>query len=466
MKPRSERNVAVTRIRLAEIAGCAVCLLFIIAFAGKYLVGPWLRPDVAATKNAITYEAIEGYAIEGDILDRNGTMIMGGGSEGVGISAAYPDNYSFAWLLGYYSVSADGENRFGIRGSTSNYSMFTLDSSNRGATTRLTIDEGLQNFAWQNILAGQEGSVTVIDNRSGAILCLASQSTIDYDVNDVSTLLYSDIPDSQYRRGTYENDPPGSTFKIITAAAALQKAEEEGLGDDFFYYYDDGTYTPEGDDFTITNYGDYSYGDLDLETAMNNSVNCYFANLGILVGQTALQNMAESFLVGTDIEIPYLGTLHSRFSYGDGSPAYLAQAAFGQGNTEITPLHLTMIAQAVASRGEMLQPYIVDSIRLDKIPLYTHIRHKLNNCITESVDEKLKAIMHSTAVGYGLDESVYGYVCAKTGTAECADGRVHTYIVGFTEDASFCISMNNSDASNSLYGPAQQLVDYLNYLYS
>ena len=199
---------------------------------------------------------------------------------------------------------------------------------------------------------------------------------------------------------------------------------------------------------------------------MNSSVNCYFANLGILVGQTALQQMAENFLVGTDIEIPYLGTLHSRLSYGDGSPAYLAQAAFGQGNTEITPLHLTMIAQAVASRGEMLQPYIVDSIRLDKLPLYTHIRHKLNNCITESVDEKLKTIMHSTAVGYGLDESVYGYVCAKTGTAECADGRIHTYIVGFTEDASFCISMNNSEASSTLYGPAQQLVDYLNYLYS
>ncbi len=466
MKPRPERNISASRIRLAEIAGCAVCILFIISFAGKYLIGPWLRPDSAATKNAITYESIQGYAIEGDILDRNGTMIMGNGSPGVGISAEYPDNYSFAWLLGYYTVSADSENRYGIRGSTSNYSMFTLDRNNRGASTRLTVDEGLQNFAWESILAGQEGSVTVIDNDSGAIMCLASQSTIDYDVNDVSTLLYSDIPDSQYRRGTFENDPPGSTFKIVTAAAALQKAEEEGLGEDFFYYYDDGTYTPEGDDFTITNYGDYSYGDLDLETAMNNSVNCYFANLGIQVGQEALQGMAENFLIGTDIEIPYLATLHSRFSYGDGTPAYLAQAAFGQGNTEITPLHLAMIAQAVANRGEMLQPYIVDSIRLDKIPLYTHIGHKLNNCITETVDEKLKAIMHSTAVGYGLDEATYGYVCAKTGTAECADGRIHTYIVGFTEDASFCISLNNSDASSALYAPAQQLVDYLNYLYS
>ena len=466
MKPERKRDVSLTRIRLTEIAGCLVAVLFIISFAWKYLAGPMMKPDAAATKNAITYEAIENYMIEGEILDRSGSVIMGGGDAGVGISADYPDNYSFAWLLGYYSVSADGENRYGIRGNTSNYSMFTLDKNNRGATTRLTVDEGLQNFAWESLLAGQEGSVIVIDNDSGAILCLASQSTIDYDVNDVSTLLYSDVPDSQYRRGTFENDPPGSTFKIITAAAALQKAEEEDLGEDWFYYYDDGTYTPEGDDFTITNYGDYSYGDLDLETAMNNSVNCYFADLGIKVGQTALQSMAEQFLVGQDIEIPFLGTLHSSFSYGDGSPAYLAQAAFGQGNTEITPLHLAMIAQAVASNGEMLRPYIVDSIRSGKLPLYAHTRKKLNNCISVSVDEKLKEIMHSTAVGYGLDEYNYGYVCAKTGTAECADGRVHTYIVGFTEDASFCISMNNSDISSNHYGTAQELVSYLNnYIY-
>ncbi|MBQ3461257.1 MAG: hypothetical protein IJH14_11355 [Solobacterium sp.] len=466
MSEKPKRSVSATRIRMTEIAGVIVSLLFVFFLGGKYLVGPYLKPDAAATRNAITYETIEPYAIEGDILDRGGSLIMGGGEPGIGISADYPENYSFAWLLGYYSVSADGENRFGIRGNTSPYTTFMLDKNNRGATTRLTIDSSLQNYAWESLLAGQEGSVTVIDNKSGAILCLASQSTIDYDVNDVSTLLYSDVPDSQFRRGTFENDPPGSTFKIVTAAAALQKAEEEGLGEDFFYYYDDGSYTPEGDDFTITNYGYYSYGDLDLETAMNSSVNCYFANLGIKIGQTALHNMAENFLVGQDIDIPFLGPIHSQFSYGDGSPAYLAQAAFGQGNTEITPLHLALIAQAIANRGEMMQPYIVESIRLDKLPLYTHIRHKLNNCITDSVDEKLKAIMHSTAEGYGLDEATYGYVCAKTGTAECADGRIHTYLVGFTEDASFCISMNNADDSSVLYGVAQLLVDYLNTIYA
>ena len=466
MMPDKNRPRDAARINLLIILGCVVCIAFVCGFAGKYLLGPAISEDSRATKNSITYETIEPYAIEGDITDRNGSLIMGNGEAGSSGYAVYPNNYSFAWLLGYYTVSIDGENSYGIRGHNSQYSLFTLDKNDKGATTRLTIDEGLQNYAWQELLAGQEGSITVIDNKTGAILCLASQSTIDYDANDISTVLYSDVPDSQYRRGTFENDPPGSTFKIVTAAAALQKAEEEDLGEDFFYYYDTGEYTPEGDDFTITNYGYYSYGDLDLESAMNSSVNCYFADLGVRIGADALQNMAEQFLIGTDIEIPFLDTLQSRFDYGDGSPAYLAQAAFGQGNTEITPVHLAMIAQAVANKGEMMQPYIVESIKLGSVPLYRHIRHKLNNCITVSVDEKLKEIMHSTAEGYGLYESSYGYVCAKTGTAECSDGRVHTYLVGFTEDASFCISMNDSDVSSELYGTAQMLVDYINDLYS
>ena len=74
--------------------------------------------------------------------------------------------------------------------------------------------------------------------------------------------------------------------------------------------------------------------------------------------------------------------------------------------------------------------------------------------------------MHSTAVGYGLSESGYGMVYAKTGTAECADNRIHTYIIGFTENASFCISLNDSDTSTTLWYHAKKLVQYLNQMYA
>ena len=466
MKNDLPDSVAARRIRFVEIAAVIGCLLFTGVFAGKYLIMPMISDEYKVTRNSVAMQAIEGYMIEGSYLDRNGSLIMGGSEAGKQAQAEYPMNYSYAWLLGYYSVNGMTENRYALRGNLYNYTMFTLDENDTGATVRMTTENGLQNFAFSSILAGNEGSVTVLDNDTGAILGLASQSTADYDVNDPNTLLLSDIEGSQFRRGTFENDPPGSTFKVITAAAALQMQEEEGLDDSFFDYYDSGYYTAPDDGFIIHNYGEYAYGDINLETALNNSVNCYFANLGNLVGQERIAAMAENFMIGTDIEIPWLCTIHSVLDFGKGTPGDVAQVSFGQGNTAVTPLQLTMIAQAIANDGMMMNPYLVESVKFGKLPVYTHIQRKLNNCINTSVDRKLRKIMHSTAVGYGLDEANYGMVYAKTGSAECPDGRVHTYIMGFTEDASFCISLNNSDISYSLYGAAQQLVAYLNNLYA
>lgn len=457
-------QVAKRRIRMVELAAAAGCLLLTAVFSGKYLIMPRISAESRATKNSVTMQAIEGYMIEGSYLDRSGSLIMGGANPGEEAEAAYPLNYSYAWLLGYYTVSSASENRFCLRGNLYDYTMFTLDEHNTGATVRLTTDSGLQNFAWSSILGGKEGSVIVIDNDSGAIMCLASQSTINYDVNDIDTFLLSDVEGSQFRRGTYENDPPGSTFKVITAAAALQMMEDEELDESFLDYYDTGTYVAEGDGFEIRNYNDYVYGEISLEGALNNSVNCYFANLGNKVGKDRIKAMAENFMIGTDIEIPFLCRVSSVLDFGKGLPADIAQLSFGQGNTEITPLHLALICQAIANNGVMMQPYLVDTVKLGRLPLYTHIRRKLSTCVDRNVDDRLKTIMHSTAVGYGLTED-YGMVYAKTGSAECPDGRVHTYLMGFTEDASFCISSNNSDISYTLYGAAQQLVAYLNTMY-
>lgn len=453
------------RIRIVEICSVLVCLLFVTFFSGKYLISPLFSASKQATKNTITYDAISSYVVEGDILDRNGNTIMGNATSGSGSYASYPENESYAYLLGYYSVNSGKENTYGLRGNLKDYSLFHLDSNNKGATVKLTTINRLQDYAYE-LLNGQEGSITVIDNSTGSILALASHSTITYDVNDVNSLLLSDVEGSQYRRGTYENDPPGSTFKIITAAAALEKQQDEGLDDSFFDYYDTGTYLPAGSDWTITNYESAAYGQVDLETAMNKSINCYFADLGVRIGADQLSKTAKAFMLGTDIEIPFLTTLHSSFDVDSSNNDAVAQTAFGQGNTEITPVHLALIAQAVANDGVMMSPYVVSGIYDgNNLPLYKHRDKKLSDALDSSICDKLKTILHSTAEGYGLDEYTYGMVYAKTGTAECSNGRIHTYIVGFTENASFCISLNNSDHSYNLYPLAQQLVSQINEIY-
>lgn len=453
------------KIRITEIITLCGAILFLGVLCGKYLVLAAFSEQYHGTKNTITYEEISGRMIEGDILDRDGALILGNAAGGVPASAEYPKNYSYAWLLGYYSVTNSVENSFGLRGSLKDYSLFRLDEDNKGATVTLTTDNRLQNHAYE-LLNGHEGSITVIDNKTGAILCLASQSTVDYDVNDMNSLLNSDVPGSQYRRGTFENDPPGSTFKVVTAAAALTKARDENLDNTFFQFVDAGSYKPAGSDYVITNYNDTAYGNIGLEEAMNNSVNCYFADLGIKTGSEILQKTASSFMLGKDIEIPFLCTLHSSMSFADDKPITIAQTSFGQGDTQITPVHLALIAQAIANDGKMMRPYIVSSIRSGKLPLYSHINRKLSTATDKDITDKLKKIMHSTALGYNLDEETYGYVCAKTGTAECVNDRIHTYLIGFTENASFCISMNNASHSTDLYPVARQLIPVINEIYA
>lgn len=462
MEPR--KLLSRRRIRFAEIGVTIVCLAFVGVFGVKYVINPYTVPSSAATRNTVIYNAISDYAIEGDIVDRNSNVIIGNASAGTSATAQSPMNYSYAWLLGYYSVNSGKENAYGLRGNLKNYSLFLLNSQNKGATTTLTTDTGLQNYAYQ-LLDGREGSIIVLDNKTGAIRCLASQSTVDYDVNDTSTLLNTTVEGSQYRRGTYETDPPGSTFKVVTSAAALKMKEEESLSDDFFTYTDTGSYVPAGSDFTISNYQNKSYGAIDLQTGFTDSVNTYFANLGNKIGGKRIQEMANAFMIGKNIEIPFLDTIHSSIDdLSTADNAEIAQSAFGQGHTQVTPMNIAMIAQAIANDGNMMAPYIVSSIKTGSIPVYQFFPHKLNTCIDATVDAGMKEIMHETAVSYGLSEQSYGMCYAKSGSAECVNGRVHTYIVGFTEEYSFVISLNNSDISTTLWQPLHELVAYLNQM--
>lgn len=445
------------RIRLTEIGSIVICLLFIASFANRYLVEPILYDEVRIAKDNLLYSSISTYADEGSFYDRNGTIISDSGIMN------NPDNYSYAWLLGYYTVSQENENIFGLRGNLKDYIYFLLDKDNKGATVNLTTDSRIQNFAYTNILNGQEGSVIVLDNKTGKILTLASNSTVSYDGNDPISILSSDIPDSQFRRGTFEKDPPGSTFKVITSIAALEKAKEEQLNDTFFDYFDDGTYQPEGDKFIITNYNHYSYGAISLNEAMESSVNCYFADLGVRVGKDRILDVASRFMLGKDIEIPFLDTISSSMDMDDATIADVAQLSFGQGKTEVTPMNLALIAEAIGNNGVMKQPHIVDSITHRSFNIYKAKNEDLNKCAEEDVIIRLKEAMHKAALAYGLNEN-FGEVYAKTGTAECANDRLHTYIMVCTDDVSFVISMNNGDISNSLYGYAQSLLGYIQSL--
>ena len=151
----NHRSNARRRIQSAQVLCVVTPLVLCAVFGGKYVVMPYVNDTYKATKNQITYQEISSYVKEGDILDRNGSLIFGNAEAGEGGTASDPENYSYAWLLGYYTVNSSQENSYGLRGSLKDALLYHLDSNDKGETVTLTTDTGLQDYAYQ-LLDGQE----------------------------------------------------------------------------------------------------------------------------------------------------------------------------------------------------------------------------------------------------------------------------------------------------------------------
>ena len=457
------------RIEAIKLSTLALAVLICFLYGARYFIKSEKNHTDEEYVGVITDNAIRSIAIEGDFKDRDGNVISHGVEPRKAGEIASDLSQPYAWILGFNNI---GASPFGIKGIAQRDLYYTLDENHRGSTIHLTIDTDIQKIAYNEILAGQYGSVTVLDNTTGEILCLASHGPVVFDLLDLNKFFQesNQVPGSQYMPGVRETDPPGSTFKIITSAAALDLKDKGLLDESAFHYYDSGSFFAEGSDYEVKNYGNYAYGQLDLNDALAYSSNTYFANLGTKVSWSALEETASRFLIGEKISIPYLGTLSSNFAYENRSPLYLAFTSYGQGALSLTPLHLTMIASAIANNGVMRQPYIVSSITSNDESYATYVNTPsilAENCVSENVAQRLKEGLRYTAEkSYGFIETAHGVVYAKTGTAECGENRIHTYLLGFTDRYSFCISINDSASrrSSDLYEPAKKLVSYVNYI--
>ena len=121
---RSPESISMSRIRLVEVGSIIVSLVFTSFFAYKYLINPHINTNANTTKYQIIYDAIKSYAIEGTIVDRDGNTILGNAAAETRATADYPQNLSYAWLLGYYSVNDHRQNSFGLRGNLKDYLLF------------------------------------------------------------------------------------------------------------------------------------------------------------------------------------------------------------------------------------------------------------------------------------------------------------------------------------------------------
>ncbi len=218
-----------------------------------------------------------------------------------------------------------------------------------------TLDPKAQQVAQQQ-LAGRAGSVVALDPQTGAVKVMYSNPTY----NDNNPLANCG-PGCQVNSAVYAKYPPGSTFKVVTAAAAL----------------DSGKYTPNsivnGDSpktisgVPLSNDNNQSFGSVDLTTALAQSVNTVWAQVAVALGRATMTRYMKRFGFYSlpPLDYPAGEMLPSRpYSQTTGKPLPpaspdedIGRIAIGQGGLGVTPLQMAMVAAGVANGGKLMRPH-------------------------------------------------------------------------------------------------------------
>jgi len=297
-----------------------------------------------------------------------------------------------------------------------------LESKEReGADVTTTLDPGAQQVAI-DALAGQAGSVVAIEPQTGRIRVMASLPT--YDPNA--------IVDEQgqvdvLNRATQARYPPGSTFKVVTAAAALESGE---FTPDSVV---DGSSPKTISGAPLNNSGNASFGAISLTDALTNSVNTVWAEVAETIGPETLLETMDKFGFGQDPPLDYpdaqMEASGIRNVEGDlvqsDSGFDIGRVAIGQGGEEgqtlVTPLQMAMVASAVGNDGVLMRPRLTAQVVAKDGRVEDRIQpEEVNRVISKENADQL-AVMMSNVVeeGTGTAAALSGIdVAGKTGTAE------------------------------------------------
>jgi penicillin-binding protein A len=302
----------------------------------------------------------------------------------------------------------------------------------QGGSVQLTIDPKAQQAAF-DALGNNRGSVVAIKPSTGEILAMVSKPT--YNPNKLSSHNGAEIRDEWDRlneaesrpsenRATQRRYPPGSTFKLVTAAAALSTGD---------YDPDSRIPAPAELDLPLTtaqmrNWQDGLCGDdpITLTDALATSCNTAFAGLGMKVGADALREQAEKFGFGAAF-LPELRGASSVFPEDPNEPQ-TAQSSIGQFDVSATPLQMAMVTAGIANGGRVMKPHIVARVNGPELQeLEVTEPEVASQAVSPEVADQLKQMMVDVVespIGTGGPVKIPGVsVGGKTGTAQTTPDR-------------------------------------------
>ncbi|GAA4404704.1 penicillin-binding transpeptidase domain-containing protein [Fodinibacter luteus] len=311
----------------------------------------------------------------------------------------------------------------------------------QGATLETTLDPAVQEAADEG-LEDIRGAAVALDPSTGAILAMVSHP--NFDPNDVAGHDLDEVAENYEELNTDSSRPlvnrsiggdlypPGSVFKVVTAAAALSTGE-----------YTEDTVVPgpavldlPQTDADLPNAFDGPCGPNDEVTmteALAVSCNTAFARVGMDIGAEALQSQAAKFGFGDSISVPMRVTPST--VPAEMNLPQLAQASIGQYDVRATPIQMAMVAAGVANDGVVMQPYLVQSvIGSDLSVIESTDPQELSEAVTPDVAAQLNRMMVAVVEdGSGRRAQIDGVsVAGKTGTAQHGEGRkAHAWFISF-----------------------------------
>ncbi len=354
----------------------------------------------------------------------------------------YPEGPLYAGVTGYWST------RYGASGleisQNNNLSGAgepeTLDElmnqfsgvDEAGNDVELTLDPELQRMAYDGLASSStgRGAAVALNPKNGEILSLVSYPSFDpNNIDDNFEELTEDPSFPLLNRATQGLYPPGSTFKVITAAAALESGVKPSDR-----YRDNGTYETPG--YTVYNYRGREYGQQTFEQALANSVNTIFARVGYEdVGGEALAQKAEAFGFYDPYEDFALPVAPSFFNpppeqWDQGN---VAQSSFGQQTVSSTVFEMANVAGAIANGGTMMEPRLVREVRspdgviIDKPTPRVHAR-PMDGETASTLTDMMEAAVTQVESGAAIPGVK---VAGKTGTAEAPGEELHSWFISF-----------------------------------
>jgi peptidoglycan glycosyltransferase len=444
-------------------------LFFVFTFLFVALIGMstywlWRAPELEARQGnptevvrQLTIDRGRIFSVDGVVLARNREQDVQGQTWYL---RRYPHMGLTAQVVGYSTIE---RSRTGLEQSLNDYltgsnaNLSTLVDraadalrgyTRQGNDVHLTLNARAQRVAMEQ-LGGKCGAVVALEPETGRVLVMASTPTYDPNLVERNFARIAGArgpcdPASPLLNRATQGLPapvfiPGSTFKVVTAAAAL----------------DSGRYTPESqfDDpgycieygKRVSNYSDQSgpsvYGRVTLAQAVQNSINSVFCNIGKELGPRTVLDYAKLFGFYEDppLETPSdertpsgLWSDGRLFDPKDPNQVDPGRLAFGQERLLVTPLQMAMVVATIGNDGVLMEPHVVDRIVAPDGDVVTRTRaQEIRRVLKTSTAAELTAMMERVvAAGTGTAAQISGVpVAGKTGTAET--GRAGQNDTGF-----------------------------------